>query len=146
MNDLQFVLQSSDVIIITLPLTRFTKKLLNKDQLKWMKPMAILVNVSRGAIIDKGSISPFEIPSRFSGRIRCLVVGTIFIREFKHLYPFLELPNVLGSPHNSGIVPGSRSNAIKLAAENVKRNITGGYENVKGKIDISEYLPEKEAI
>ena len=52
----------------------------------------------------------------------------------------------LGSPHNSGIVPGSRSNAIKLAAENVKRNIAGGYENVKGKIDISEYLPEKEAI
>ncbi len=141
------MLQSSDVIIITLPLTRFTKKLLNKDQLKWMKPMAILVNVSRGAIIDEEALY-LHLKSHpdFLVGLDVWWSEPFLSVEFKHLYPFLELPNVLGSPHNSGIVPGSRSNAIKLAAENVKRNIAGGYENVKGKIDISEYLPEKEAI
>jgi len=53
-------------------------------------------------------------------------------------YPFLELPNVLGSPHNSGVVPHILSNAVQQAAENVKRFLNG--EKVVGIVRREDYL------
>lgn len=53
LQDLEYVLRSSDVVIISLPLTKTTKGLIGKEQLAWMKPDTILVNVARGALIDE---------------------------------------------------------------------------------------------
>jgi phosphoglycerate dehydrogenase-like enzyme len=45
-------------------------------------------------------------------------------------YPFLELPNVLGSPYHSAVVSNSLSEATRQAAENVKHFLEG--EKVRG--------------
>jgi hypothetical protein len=57
--------------------------------------------------------------------------------KFATNYPFLELPNVLGSPHNSGIVPGSLLAGTVHAAENVKRFLNK--EPVLGVVRRSDY-------
>jgi len=44
---------------------------------------------------------------------------------FRPRLPFLDLPNVLGSPHNSGIVPGMTERAAACAARNVVRFLAG---------------------
>ena len=45
--------------------------------------------------------------------------------EFRPDHPFLELPNVLGSPHNSAMVPGALYEGQRLAAENMLRHLKG---------------------
>jgi phosphoglycerate dehydrogenase-like enzyme len=53
-------------------------------------------------------------------------------------YPFLKLPNVLGSPHNSAVVPHILEAATRQAAENVKRFLKG--EQVIGIVRREDYL------
>jgi phosphoglycerate dehydrogenase-like enzyme len=57
---------------------------------------------------------------------------------FRTDFPFFELPNVLGSPHNSSIVPGTMLTAARRAAQNVVRYLNG--EPVHGVIRRSDYV------
>ncbi len=58
--------------------------------------------------------------------------------EFRMNYPFLELPNVLGSPHNSAVVPETMLQGASHALENVRRFLDG--EALRGVIRREEYI------
>ncbi len=139
LNDLERVLQESDVVVISLPLTRTTKGLIGKNELTWMKPDAMLVNVARGAIIDEEAlyIHLQNHPSFLAG-IDTWWIEPLRGGAFRMEYPFLELPNVLGSPHNSALVSQVIGNAARQAAENVKHFLEG--EKVIGIVRPEDYF------
>ncbi|MBV9691985.1 MAG: hypothetical protein JO202_20010 [Ktedonobacteraceae bacterium] len=139
LHDLEHVLRSCDVVVLALPLTNATKGLIGKDQLAWMKPDAILINVARGAIIDEEALyNHVKSHPTFLVGIDAWWTEPFVDGTFRMEYPFLELPNVLGSPHNSAIVSGVFLHATRQAAENIKRFLTG--EKVVGIVRREDYV------
>ena len=139
LHDLEHVLRASDVVVISLPLTKVTRGLIGKNELSWMKPDAILVNVARGAILDEEALYNHlkSHPNVMAG-IDAWWTEPFIHGTFRMEYPFLELPNVLGSPHNSAVVSNVLLDATRQAAENVKRFLKG--EKVLGIARREDYL------
>ncbi len=139
LHDVERVLRQSDVVVISLPLTRATKGLIGKEELEWMKPGAILVNVARGAIIDEQALyNHVKNHPEFLVGIDAWWTEPFMHGSFRMEYPFLELPNVLGSPHNSAVVADVLVGATRQAAENVKHFLKG--EKVLGIAQREDYL------
>jgi phosphoglycerate dehydrogenase-like enzyme len=137
--DLDLVLASADVVVISLPLTRATRGLIGARELRLMKPTAIVVNVARGAIIDEHALYDHLLTKpQFCAGIDAWWHEPGSGSGFSTDYPFFELPNLLGSPHNSGIVPGVLLSAAEKAAENVRRYLRG--EHVTGIMRREDYM------
>ncbi len=120
LRDIESVLRESDVVVLTLPLTNATKGLIGKKELRWMKQDAILVNVARGALIDEEALyTHLKDHPTFQAGIDTWWEEPLRGAPFRLKYPFLDLPNVLASPHNSALVPEVIGFAAQQAAENV---------------------------
>lgn len=139
LRDTEYVSRACDVVVISLPLTTASKGLIGKAELSWMKPDAILINVARGAIIDEETLYAHakNHPS-FSVGIDTWWEEPLRGGAFRMSYPFLELPNVLGSPHNSALVSHVVADAAHQAAKNVAQFLKG--EKVMGMVRREDYL------
>ncbi len=104
-----------------------------------MKPDAILVNVARGAILDEEALyTHLKSHPTFLAGVDTWWEEPLRGGPFRMRYPFLELPNVLGSPHNSALVPEVVGGAATQSAENVRRFLKG--EQVIGVVRREDYL------
>jgi len=132
------VLPLADIVVIALPLTNSTRGLIGSRDLAWMKDDAILVNVARGSIVDEAALyQKLKAYPNFTAAIDAWWIEPLSHGEYHTNYLFLELPNVLGSPHNSGMVPGSFLAATRVAAENVKRFLK--HEPILGIVRPTDY-------
>jgi gluconate 2-dehydrogenase len=110
----------ADIVTIHVPYSPATHHLIGKRELEQMKPTAILINASRGGVVDDLAL------------IEALRKGTIagagldvFENEPK-LHPgFLELKNVVLTPHIASSSRATRYNMAMLAAKNLVAALTG---------------------
>jgi phosphoglycerate dehydrogenase-like enzyme len=138
--DLDRVLAAADVLVISLPLINATRGLIGARELGLMKPEAILVNLGRAAIVDERALyEHLRDHPGFCAGIDAWWQEPGPGREFSTNYPFFELPNLLGSPHNSGVTDGALQVGARHAAENVRRFLAG--EAVTGVARREDYLP-----
>jgi glycerate dehydrogenase len=133
------VLKKSDVLSLHVPLTGNTRHLIAKPQLQLMKPDAILVNTSRGAVINEADLAEHcrQNPDFSAG---------LDVYEFEPAINdgLMKLPNVTLAPHIASGTVWSRENMSKLAALNVKGVIEKYPLWEKGAIDpfLGDYTPE----
>jgi len=139
LSDLDQVLTAADVLVIALPLINATRDLIGARELSLMKPAAILVNLGRAAIVDERALyEHLRSQPDF-----CAGIDTWWQEpgpgaKFTTRYPFFDLPNLLGSPHNSGVTDGALQVGARRAAENVRRFLSG--EAVIGVARREDYL------
>jgi phosphoglycerate dehydrogenase-like enzyme len=123
---LDTMLAASDILFITAPLTRETLGIIGSRQLSLMNEDGILVNLARGELIDEEAL--YVHLRANSGFVACLDawwVEPVRHGRFEMRFPFLELPNVIASPHNSAAAGNRRANGIKRAALNCLRALNG---------------------
>ncbi len=136
--DLDRVLSGADVLVISLPLNLATRGLIGSRELKLMKPAAIMVNVARADIVDQQALYDHlrDVPD-FGAGLDVWWHEPSRGRPFRTDYPFFDLPNLIGSPHNSGDVPGIGPAAAGQAAGNVACYLRG--EPIRGVVRREDY-------
>jgi len=92
--DLDTLLKSSDFISLHLPINESTKNLLSKDEFAKMKDNAVLINVSRGGVVDESSL----LQVLKEGKIKAAVVD-VYEKEPPETFDLIDLNNVFPAPH-----------------------------------------------
>ena len=137
--DMDKVLEASDVVVLTVPLTQATIKMMGRRELKLMKPDAILINVARGKVVDQGALyEHLRATPSFGVGIDTWWSEPGDPEGFKLDYPFFDLPNLIGSPHKADHVPGMMQFGVKMAAENVRDFLEG--KPIRGEVNRTDYI------
>ena len=111
-------LGSADVVVLAAPLTRESKGLFDADRLKRIKNGAILVNVSRGALIDEVALADVVR----SGHLRGAVLDVFREEPLAEQSPLWQLRSALLTPHISPVSPGRFwPRALELFCDNWRR-------------------------
>jgi phosphoglycerate dehydrogenase-like enzyme len=127
MNDLEFVLRRADFILLSVALNKRTRLLIGQKELELMKSDAVLVNVARGELIDEASLyHHLKTHPNFKAGIEAWWVEPFSFPKFEVHFPFFELDNFLGSPHNSWLVEGIQIKALNSALDNILVYVHGG--------------------
>jgi D-3-phosphoglycerate dehydrogenase len=102
--DLERLLAESDFVSIHVPLTPETRHLIDAEKLEWMKPTAVLVNTSRGAVIDEAALVSALQGRRIAGAALDVFEGidVFALPGPPPAHPLLALDNVLLTPHCAG--------------------------------------------
>jgi len=118
--ELDDLLAQSDFVSIHTPLTEETRHLIGAEELERMKPEAVLVNTSRGPVVDEGALAD----ALESGRI--FAAGLDVYEEEPRVHPkLLDLENVVLAPHIGSASMETRDRMATLAAENLRAVLRG---------------------
>jgi len=120
-KDLEKVIKESDFIVVAVPLTRETKGLIGKKELKLMKGK-YLINISRGVVIDEKAL----FKSLKEGNLAGAAIDTWYqypSSKQKEIspskYDFHKLDNIIMSPHTAGYTDKALKENIKSVFDNI---------------------------
>jgi len=120
-DQLDKVVAESDVLSIHLHLNKDTRHIIDARRIEMMKPGALIINVARGALVDEDAMIKALVEGRLGG------AGLdVFSHEPPDLSsPLFHLPNVIATPHVSGVTNGTSRRRAKCTADNIDRIAAG---------------------
>ena len=115
------VLAQSDFVTLHVNLTPETHHLMNRQRLAMMKPTAMLINASRGPVVDPDAL--YEALE--NGTIAAAALDVTEPEPMPGDHPLLTLPNCLIVPHIASASYATRGEMARIAAENVFAGLRG---------------------
>jgi D-3-phosphoglycerate dehydrogenase len=117
---LEEVLAEADIVSLHLPLTDETRGFINAQRIAGMKPGAILVNTSRGPLVDLGSLTDALVDGRLSG-------AGLDVFDIEPLDPsrIEGIPNLIATPHMAYYSEEALAESQTKAATQVIKVLTG---------------------
>jgi len=120
-RDLETLLRQSDFVCILTPYSPETKNLIDREQFTWMKKTAVLINTSRGGVVNEDALYDALV------RQQIWAAGLdVFEQEPVPLeHPLLSLSQVVALPHIGSASIQTRMRMAELAAENLIDGLQG---------------------
>ena len=119
-GDLDSLLPRADIVVLILPSTAESNRLIGAHQLALMPQGALLVNAARGPVVDTNAL----IDALQSGKIRAALDVTD-PEPLPEGHPLWSCPNLLITPHVAGSSPQFTPRALRTAADELNRYIDG---------------------
>jgi glyoxylate reductase len=118
--DKDTLLRESDFVTLHVPLSDSTRKLIGEPELRIMKPAAVLINTSRGPVVDEAAVAR-------ALRERWITAAglDVFEREPQVDPDLLALENVVLAPHIASASVDTRRRMSMMAAENAIAGLEG---------------------
>lgn len=118
--------QESDILSLHCPLTNETKGLVNRERLNLMKPSAILINTSRGPVVNEADVAE----ALNQGRIAAFGADVVSVEPIEASNPLLNAKNCFLTPHIAWATKEARQRLIDICVENVKAFVQDNPQNV----------------
>ena len=107
----------ADFVVLSVPLTPQTRNIMSAARIAQMKPASVLVNVSRGEIVDEAAL----VDALMHHRIRGAALDVFQTEPLPPNHPLWALDNVLISPHSADRAGDSHDRAMRFFIENWRR-------------------------
>lgn len=115
------ILDQADVVAMVINLSDATHHLIGAAELKRMKPTAILINLSRGGVVDEAALAAALHARQIGGA----GLDVFDVEPLPKESPLWDAPNTLISPHFSAPVPDRLERTLDIIAENFRRYRAG---------------------
>ena len=118
---LDVLLATSDIVTVHVPLNRTTKGMLSDPQFELMKQSGIVINTSRGPVVDEAAL----VRALDTGRIAGAGLDVTEVEPIRPDSPLLNRNNVLLTPHMAGTTVEALEQSLDFAIANVNRLAAG---------------------
>lgn len=120
-DQLHEMLPLADVVVLIVPHTPQTEKMIGARELALLKPGAYLINIARGAVVDE----PALIAALQSGRLGGAALDVFAQEPLPPDNPLWQMPNVLVSPHSGSTSDRENERITALFCDNLRRFLNG---------------------
>jgi phosphoglycerate dehydrogenase-like enzyme len=111
------LLSRADFVLVCVPLLASTRGLIGAEAFASLKPGAVLVDVSRGGVVEEAAL----MAALDGGRLKGAALDVFATEPLPPEHPLWGYPNALVTPHCSSVYEGWDLNSVALFAENLAR-------------------------
>ncbi len=116
LDKLDIILPETDILVLTIALTGETDHLMDRRSLELLPRNAVVVNISRGMILEQEALCEMLLNGRLAGA----VLDVFKDEPLGEGDPVWDIPNLIVSPHNSFVGENNRERLVEIVMENLR--------------------------
>lgn len=129
-DELKDLLPLCDFVVLAVPATRETLGLIGAAEIARMRRDAFLINIARGSVVVESDL----ISALQAGTVAGAMLDVFEREPLPQDSPLWDMPNVIVTPHTSGIPTNYMERAFEIVAENIERFLNG--QPLKNLVDL----------